>query len=220
MEQLWNAVCIKQAIDLADLTGEDAESHDRDRTLPNLHDDSRRSVDSDRLKRCASNSEGLRPVRDFPRAVNDGRDCRAGRTAVCTEHDIRMQDLQKLGKVSTLRRREERVDDLPLGHGVAVVAAPSAAPGAAASAAGKLPRCIEAAIQKCGDFGIRTIEKIVQHEGNAFRRRQGFEHDLKGKPYFLCELHFLFRIRVIRRVDKHVGNSRSCSIFVPRLPRT
>ena len=125
------------------------------------HDDSHGSVHERRS--CGPGTPLSRPLGHGRRTADLPRcSCRDG-TAVCSEHDVRVEHRQQRGEVTAARGGEEGVDDFSLAGEIGV-GNRGRSPYPAARAAGELPCCARGAPHDGSDLLEGHGEHVVQHE--------------------------------------------------------
>ena len=109
------------------------------------------------------------------------------------------------------------LDDLALPNEIGV-GRPAAA-HAAPRAAGELPRRLCGTADDRRDLLERHGEHVVQHEGEAFRRRQPVEHDEQREPDRIREERFLLGAAPARAGRDRLRRVRGERLLAPRLAR-
>src|SRR5215216_2137572 len=155
------ALGVSEYVDLDDLPAPDRETHHREWSSTRGRDESSGPVDERWLREGGKLREGECLPGHGARATDHPR--RARGSAVCSEHDFRIEHRQERVEVTIPRSGEEGVDDLPLAAEIGV-GGRGCPPYAAACPARQLPRRDRGAADYGGDLGEGHPERVVQHE--------------------------------------------------------
>ena len=137
---------------------------------------------------------------------------RRPRAAADPEDHLGVEDRDEPLEVTVARGRDEGVDDASLSFHVGVGSGVSRL-NAAACAARELASRIRGALDDGRDLLEGHAEDVVQHEGDAFGRRERLEHHQQREADGVGQQRSVLRARSVGAVDDWLGHVR----LAPRL---